>query len=451
VLELNGLLDQDVLIPGTFGSPSSITAAGWVNPTGGYTELISIGDGVFDIRIDDPNNNGKVVAFYFDGSQYHAAVSSQSLLNTGWHHVAASFNDTTKEITLYIDGVATASTTGVGSIAYSGNSYIGSNSGATLHYNGRIDDVRVFDRLLTPEQIAGLASDSADDHQSIAINVLPVNDPPQIDGLHSDLLQVENDGSSKTIDVAVPVAIADIDNADFDNGFLRITGGGFDTSDQLEIVPGPVTLSSGVADGSVVSVSGVAIGSISGVSQVSFQVDFNSDARVARVEALLNAAAISSTSTDYGYRTVNFILNDGDGGNDSATADVVVVSSIPGTITTQEDVDYVFSAADFSIAGAVGSDLREVTFAVLPSAGTLSISGVPVALNQSVSKSSIDAGELIYRPAANDNGSAISDIRFFVNSGKHAITVLAGSPNEFTVGMSSLSGTNEILGDISNF
>ncbi len=450
VLSLDSSAAQDVRIIGTYGNPTSVTAAAWVNANSTYAEVISLG-GVFDIRVDDPNEGGKVVAFYYDGSQYHIARSDQTIANTGWHHLAASFDNLTREITLYIDGAEAASTTGVNPISYSGDTYIGSNTGGALHFDGLIDDVRVYDYALTAEQVAGLASDSLDAAQSVLIDVIPVNDRPRISDLQGDQIQVSNNGISQPFDAAVPVSITDIDSPDFDNGFLQVTATGFDAFDQLDIITGPVTLSSGVADGSVVSVSGVAIGAVSGINGTTLQVDFNSSATIARVETLLGSIAVKSTSTDYGYRTVNILLNDGDGGSDTAMVDVVVVAAVPGSVTTPEDVEYTFTAEDFSLAGAVGSDLREVTFTALPSIGTLAISGTPVTLSQSISKASLDAGDLTYTPLENSAGTAITNMQFFVNTGKHAVTILPGESSQYTPGGTIYGEFDDNLKLSSNF
>jgi hypothetical protein len=84
-----------------------------------------------------------------------------------WHHVAGVFDNGT--LTIYIDGNAEESASG-GPMYGTGNTrfgYIGVGSESTSFnadpktpvylFTGAVDDVRVYDRVLTPEEIAGLA------------------------------------------------------------------------------------------------------------------------------------------------------------------------------------------------------------------------------------------------------------------------------------------------------
>ena len=84
-----------------------------------------------------------------------------------WHHIAGTFDNGT--LTIYVDGNADESSSG-GPTFGSGNArfgYIGTGSESTTFnadpktpvwlINGAVDDVRIYDRALTPEEIAGLA------------------------------------------------------------------------------------------------------------------------------------------------------------------------------------------------------------------------------------------------------------------------------------------------------
>ncbi|GAA3979908.1 hypothetical protein GCM10022407_26420 [Hymenobacter antarcticus] len=70
-----------------------------------------------------------------------------------WHHVAATYNGTTR--TIYLDGVALGSDVpGVHAVPNAQNLRIGSNSnGAFTYLNGRLDEVRVYSVALTPAQL----------------------------------------------------------------------------------------------------------------------------------------------------------------------------------------------------------------------------------------------------------------------------------------------------------
>jgi hypothetical protein len=97
-------------------------------------------------------------AFYCDGggvgSSHRRGKTGTTVLAAGrWYHVAAVIRDQT-DMNIYVDGAddgGTYSGTG-GDLAYSsGNSYIGRYS--SQYFNGIIDDVRVYNRALTAEEI----------------------------------------------------------------------------------------------------------------------------------------------------------------------------------------------------------------------------------------------------------------------------------------------------------
>ena len=179
VLDLDGSLGTDMQISGEFGQPPSITASAWVNANSAYSEVISIG-GRFTIRVDDPNTSGFVRGFYHDGSTFHSVVSNVQIAGDGWHHLALSFDDAAKELTLYIDGSIAAQGTFTNSIAYAGgDTYLGSNNGSTLQLNGQIDDARFYSRALSSEEIAALATEKTSVTDNVAITVDAVNDAPE--------------------------------------------------------------------------------------------------------------------------------------------------------------------------------------------------------------------------------------------------------------------------------
>ena len=73
-----------------------------------------------------------------------------------WHHVAYPWDGTNNN--LYVDGTAvTATATGHDGAAVTG-AFIGATSAAADFFNGKIDDVRVYNAALTATQVARLAA-----------------------------------------------------------------------------------------------------------------------------------------------------------------------------------------------------------------------------------------------------------------------------------------------------
>ena len=181
VLSLDGTRDY-VEISGTFGDPSNVTLAAWVNLDSGAgpAEVISLGDSV-TLRL---NNNGThLFSSFYNGSGWQWVQYAVDLAGAGWTHVAYSFDDTNNSQKLYLDGVEVASGSYTGSIDYSLgiNTTIGAHGdGATSwDFDGMIDDARIYTRALSADEIANLANDETFvDTKTVAITVNPVNDEP---------------------------------------------------------------------------------------------------------------------------------------------------------------------------------------------------------------------------------------------------------------------------------
>ena len=93
------------------------------------------------------------------GWTYQTSEVNISGLSAGWHHVAASLNATTRQLTLYLDGVQVAQDTL--SSTSSGNDLpveIGRGGSAGKYWLGKIDDVRIWNVVRTSGQISGSMS-----------------------------------------------------------------------------------------------------------------------------------------------------------------------------------------------------------------------------------------------------------------------------------------------------
>ena len=372
VLSLDGDGDY-VEIASTFGNPQDITVSTWINvsaiDSGGatYVELGS-GIGIWTAAFGSWANG--VQAFADAGSVFHTAGTSESVVGTGWRHVTVSHSAAEKLLSFYLDGELIAQQTtsgtidfGVGS-ATNGTINIGAHSALNRDVTGMIDDTRVYSRVLSPGEVAALATDQAAVTDTVAITVNPQSDAPIINDLAGDTLQyVEGDGIQvidRHIDGAVAATVTDVDSANFDGGSLVVgfTAGSSSQEDILRIngtAPGPGQIS--VAAGAV-EYSGAAIGTYSGGNAGSpLRVDFNANADAAAISALLTSIGyenVDNLNPTPGDRTVSFTVADGDGVA-SAPADAIVsVSAInnppqiilPSTQTTTEDIALVFSSAN---------------------------------------------------------------------------------------------------------
>jgi hypothetical protein len=157
-LQLNGSTRAEVT--NLMGSPANATISAWANLTAadsGGAEVVSLGD-YFVIRLNEGANSK---AFFYNGSSWVSASTSQTFTNAGWHHFAAVFNDYQNTCKFYVDGAEVASVSTTVTIPYTGlgtKTVIGAhgNNGSTFDFTGRIDDVRVYSRALCPSDIQSL-------------------------------------------------------------------------------------------------------------------------------------------------------------------------------------------------------------------------------------------------------------------------------------------------------
>ncbi len=151
-------------------APTSMTVAAWFKTTsGGPCENM-----VSKIR-DNTNDTGWIfghdltcatpgtIAFIIqlDGSNYNGKYTSSGIYNDGiWHHAVATLSGgCTGTITIYIDGVAVPATDhDAGTVSACSNTEqirIG-KSGLAQHWNGSLDEVRIYNRALSAAEVLEL-------------------------------------------------------------------------------------------------------------------------------------------------------------------------------------------------------------------------------------------------------------------------------------------------------
>jgi hypothetical protein len=108
-------------------------------------------------------NGAKLTHFYQSNpSSYNPSQRLQSaatVFDNTWHHVVVTFAGGSKT-EIYVDGVLDASTTSnvPSSIANTGWSFELGRYAGSFGYAGRVDDIRIFDRVITAAEAAHLAT-----------------------------------------------------------------------------------------------------------------------------------------------------------------------------------------------------------------------------------------------------------------------------------------------------
>jgi len=136
--------------------PKSLTVAAYVkaDPSLNDWEWIAAHGDNWGLYI---TANGVAELYYYDGGEWPNIAGSINVRDSQWHHIAATFDDETKEMNLYIDGELEASVISTGSITYEfGNDFHIGSMNSDRKFLGVIDELRVYDKVLTETQIKNL-------------------------------------------------------------------------------------------------------------------------------------------------------------------------------------------------------------------------------------------------------------------------------------------------------
>ena len=204
---LNGS-NQDAVIEsaGALGTLSSITITAYLKISSdvGWAWIATHGDN-YGFYITD---EGKVRFYFYDGSDWPGVNGNANVGDNQWHHVAATFNQSSGMISIYIDGNLDKSEQVSGSISYNiGSQFtIGSMMGGRF-LKGSIDDLRIYDEALSQEEIIQIMNN--DDTHS----------PPKItNGQPSGYLPLGTTGTTLSIETNVGAICKydDVPNLTFD-------------------------------------------------------------------------------------------------------------------------------------------------------------------------------------------------------------------------------------------
>ena len=157
---------------------SGITMAAWINADtfgGGDGRIFAKSDGTANadhtwmLSIIDVGADVYLRLRISAGSHTEVLISSDYALNTGqWYHVAATYDQTSGEMAIYLDGALVelgAHTVG-GAVDQdpTRDVWIGGNPMGGNYFDGRIDEAFLSERALTADEIAVLANDNPPDY-----------------------------------------------------------------------------------------------------------------------------------------------------------------------------------------------------------------------------------------------------------------------------------------------
>ncbi len=138
----------------------ALTFSAWVRPVelGGFREIFRKEDGERRLLFSF-QENGTILSLGLNIDGYvecDAPLDPTRVLDGEWHHCAATFDGQTMRV--YLDGEEIGSLARPGVIALQPGTpaFLGSNNGAAEHFQGGLDDLRVYQAALTPDQVRRL-------------------------------------------------------------------------------------------------------------------------------------------------------------------------------------------------------------------------------------------------------------------------------------------------------
>lgn len=153
----NGTASQYISMNSTFGlGTGDFSISTWVYTATASNsgQFIKIGDvgygiGMGNTTFDNTSPGTKLIALY-EGIRW---IPTTTDVGTGWHHIVMTVNSSGVP-TLYRDGVSLGAFSGAGpSAPGAGPTTFGGRPGNNRNFNGRIDDTRIYNRILTPAEV----------------------------------------------------------------------------------------------------------------------------------------------------------------------------------------------------------------------------------------------------------------------------------------------------------
>ena len=135
------------------------TATTWDTLINKRTSL-SAADAGYSLILSDSLDT--VVFEVSDGVDEYVLYSGTTFTTPGWHHAVITWDqDTESNIQIYVDGIVDSTSRGgtlanIGSLANALSLYIGSQGAASHHFDGKLDEARMYDRALSAEDVRSL-------------------------------------------------------------------------------------------------------------------------------------------------------------------------------------------------------------------------------------------------------------------------------------------------------
>lgn len=152
---------------------SAFTVSSWIKRENSAMNatILSKRDAAFTEGYDLKINNSNLIEMAWNGGA-DKITSNTVVPDSEWHHIAVIFNGGTAK--LYIDGVLDKTTTGLSNPSNTNQSFIiaaAGKTGTTDFFEGNIDEVRIWNVALTPDQLHYIMNQEIEDNANFVNGV----------------------------------------------------------------------------------------------------------------------------------------------------------------------------------------------------------------------------------------------------------------------------------------
>jgi hypothetical protein len=141
-------------------SLTTFSISAWIRPTtlSGWQIVVNKGTTTSAVNYYLATNGDEIGLGFYNSGWVEFNTTSANLSTNQWYHVAATYDDSTREGNVYLDGTLVHTSTATKSPLPNNDALTIGRSGFGEYWPGMLDDVRIYDQKLGPSEIAELAA-----------------------------------------------------------------------------------------------------------------------------------------------------------------------------------------------------------------------------------------------------------------------------------------------------
>ena len=176
--EFNGTSDYINVTPAPIGAESAVSFSGWINTTQSFSSVKGImskgTNGFGDFVIAGRSTNKLGVYFQTNSASGGYHLSTTSINDGEWHFFAVTWENSSDNLKIYIDGSLENTQTIAGDSVKNTDTKlaIGAYSNETNFFNGNLANVAIWNRALHPDEINAIMWKSYSDLNAVDKNGL---------------------------------------------------------------------------------------------------------------------------------------------------------------------------------------------------------------------------------------------------------------------------------------